>query len=202
MIALGYYGAEVYDISMPFPTGPLGFAKSRATIRENPGKIGVLGATKRAEVELSRHIRPSEDRCGDETMTGGRVHISEPLTQGDADRAHGDVDRALAKALEHAPLAEHNPFDGAVVREHGDDRITLAGICHSSGQVRTPIDQPLRLARRAIVDGDFVASLEQASGHCGSHVPEADESDFHDWAPVPDYRVTVALLMSMRRHRS
>src|SRR5208337_5440744 len=53
MIALGYYGAEVYDISMPFPTGPLGFAKSRATIRENPGKIGVLGATKRAEVELS-----------------------------------------------------------------------------------------------------------------------------------------------------
>src|SRR5208337_382192 len=56
MIALGYYGAEVYDISMPFPTGPLGFAKSRATIRENPGKIGVLGATKRAEVELSvRH---------------------------------------------------------------------------------------------------------------------------------------------------
>src|SRR5208337_4699381 len=52
MIALGYYGAEVYDISMPFPTGPPGFAKSRATIRENPGKIGVLGATKRAEVEL------------------------------------------------------------------------------------------------------------------------------------------------------
>src|SRR5262249_44282119 len=56
-----------------------------------------------------------------------------------------------------------------------------AGVCHSSGQARTPIDQRLRLARRAIVDGDLVASLEQGSGHCGSHLPQADESDFHDW---------------------
>ena len=33
--------------------------------------------------------------------------------------------------------------------------------------------------QRAIVDGDLVAGPEQASGHRGSHVPEADESNFH-----------------------
>jgi len=34
--------------------------------------------------------------------------------------------------------------------------------------------------QRAIVDGDLVATLEQAARHRGSHVPEADESNFHD----------------------
>ena len=47
-------------------------------------------------------------------------------------------------------------------------------------QVRAPIEQRLRLAWCAIVDEDLVASLEQASGHRGSHVPQADESNFHE----------------------
>jgi hypothetical protein len=42
------------------------------------------------------------------------------------------------------------------------------------------IDQRLRLARCAIVDGDLVPSLYKPSGHGGSHLPEADESHFHD----------------------
>jgi hypothetical protein len=62
------------------------------------------------------------------------------------------VDRALAQAPEHARLTEHNPFNGSVVGEHRDDGIALASVGQSSSFVRPPIDQPLRLARRAIVD--------------------------------------------------
>src|SRR5947207_2010279 len=89
------------------------------------------------------------------------------------------MDRPLSQALEHAALAERHPFDGAVVRQHGDDRIAPAGVRHLSRRARSPIDEPLRPARRAVVDGDLVAGLKQASRHAGAHVPEADESDCH-----------------------
>ena len=62
---------------------------------------------------------------------------------------------------------------GAVVREHGDDCITPAGVCHSRGPVRAPVrapvDQRLRFAWRAVVDGDVVAGREQALRHRGPH---------------------------------
>jgi len=107
------------------------------------------------------------------------------------------VDRALASCLEHATLAEHNLFDGPVVREHGDDRVTLAGVCQLSSQMRAPIDQLLRLARRAIVDGDLVAGPEQVRRHPDPHVPEPDESDLHDLTSRWPESVTVRLVSDL-----
>src|SRR5208337_5555246 len=102
MIALGYYGAEVYDISMPFPTGPLGFAKSRATIRENPGKIGVLGATKRAEVELRILLpKPQFQRA-----IGNKVRAAERLQEKATSNDHLARTALFSEALR---IAQH-PF--------------------------------------------------------------------------------------------
>jgi len=46
--------------------------------------------------------------------------------------------------------------------------------------VRTLLDQRLRFAERAIVNGHRVARPDQVRRHAGSHVPKPDESDFHD----------------------
>jgi hypothetical protein len=108
------------------------------------------------------------------------VRCREPFGQGDADRAHGDVRSALAQALEQVTRAKFDIFDGAIVRKHSDNRVAPASICHSSGQVRTPIYRPLRFARRTIVDGDLGTSLKQLSRYYGSHAPEPDESNLHD----------------------
>src|SRR4029453_4626694 len=42
----------------------------------------------------------------------------EPFRQRDADRAHGDVDRAGTQAVDHAPRTEHDALEGPVVRQH------------------------------------------------------------------------------------
>ena len=49
-----------------------------------------------ATVRSIRRFGSSEDRRRDETLAGIRVCRGESFRQRDADRAHGDVDRALA----------------------------------------------------------------------------------------------------------
>ena len=50
--------------------------------------------------------------------------------------------------LPRMPLvAEHDGFDGSVVRQHRDDGIAPAGVRHLRGGARTALDKRPRLAR-------------------------------------------------------
>ena len=143
------------------------------------------------ELGRSRHLGPPENRCGDETLPRVRVRHGEPCRKRDADGAHGDVDRALAQARDHALLAEDDAFDSAVVRQHRKDGVAPAGVRHFRGGPRTLLDQSLRLAGRAIVDCDLMAGPEQARHHPDPHLPEPNESDLHDLTSLQPESVAV-----------
>jgi hypothetical protein len=63
--------------------------------------------------------------------------------------------------------AEHDFFDRPIVR-------------HLLSRVRPLIPQRLSPGGRTIVYGDIMAGFQQVRRHAASHVPESDESDFHD----------------------
>jgi hypothetical protein len=71
------------------------------------------------------------------------------------------VDGALAQPLQYATWPKDHAFDGIVVREHGDDHITLADVRCLGGLARALFDQRVCLVRAAIVDDDLMAGLQQ-----------------------------------------
>ena len=135
------------------------------------------------ELGRGRGFRPTEDRSRDEALPSIRVRRREPLRQRDADRAHGDVDRALAQRADHAVVAEHDRLDAGVVRQHRDDGVAAAGVSHPRRGARALLHEGPRPARGTIVDRHPVAGAKEVRRHAGAHVPEADESDVHDVVP-------------------
>jgi len=150
-------------------------------LEEGQADLNGIRRPRRHNEKLRRRrcFRSTENRRGDETLTGHRVGCGQALRERDADRAERGVDRPLAQAREHAPLPEYHRFDGRIVRDHGEDSFAAAGIGEPRGCACTPFDERLHLARRAVVDRHFVAGGHQVGRHTHPHVSQAYESDLH-----------------------
>jgi len=68
---------------------------------------------------------------------------------------------------------------GRVIREHGDDRISLASLAHVVRDLRTSCHERTRRVWTSVVNRHLVAGFNQVAGHAGAHVSESDEAHFH-----------------------
>src|SRR5580698_6802152 len=89
---------------------------------------------------------------------------------------------ALFEAGQYAALAENVSLQRVVVGQHGDDDFCRANRLNAALRLRAETHQRFGLAGGSIVDADLVARFEQIRRHGGTHLPEANESDFHSSA--------------------
>src|SRR5262245_4463229 len=94
------------------------------------------------------------------------------------------MDCPFAEVCEDTPVAIDDTLDGEVIRQHGEYRITLAGISDALGGAGSSFDQNPCLAPRPVVNRELMAVLEEVHGRACTHVPKSDESDFHATLPV------------------
>jgi hypothetical protein len=85
------------------------------------------------------------------------------------------VDRALGQAGDDASLTQGDACNRFVVRQHGDDRVTSAGIGDAGGGFGALADQWFHLGQRAVIDSDLMSGLQEVGGHPASHVSQSDE---------------------------
>ena len=90
------------------------------------------------------------------------------------------MDCAGREALEDTVLAEHDGLDGIVVCQHREDRIAATGVRDRAGLLGPCLHQGFCFRRRAIVDGELMAGLQQIGGHACAHLAKPDETDLHD----------------------
>jgi hypothetical protein len=66
-----------------------------------------------------------------------------------------------------------------VVRKHRDHGFVATRLAHALGDARAFRGQRLGLARRAVMEDDMMAGLEEVPRHRAAHVTEANKSDVH-----------------------
>ena len=100
---------------------------------------------------------------------------------GDAVRAHDDVNRAFRQRLAEPVRTECDFADGRVLDEHRDDDVAAhRELGDGRRRARACRRKRRRLRRKLIEYPEIVPRVEQTAGHSLSHAAEADESDFHD----------------------
>jgi hypothetical protein len=81
------------------------------------------------QLRFDRGFRSSKHWGDDELLPALFVLGCQSLSQGDANRARGDVDRAFRQRGEHALIAIDDTFDGIIIGKHGEDDFASAGFC-------------------------------------------------------------------------
>src|SRR6202034_4158435 len=89
------------------------------------------------------------------------------------------MDCALRKACQQLVAPPDRLTDGLIVREHRDRHLAATGAGNVRGFARPELDQRLVLGGTAVVDRDFVSSLDEIGRHGRPHLTQADESDVH-----------------------
>jgi hypothetical protein len=89
------------------------------------------------------------------------------------------MDRASTEFSDDAVVGQRDLNSRRIVREHGDDRLTSAGVRDAGRLVCTQLEERAALFGIAVEDGDIVSSLHQIRRHRRSHLPEAYKSNFH-----------------------
>src|SRR5277367_6166520 len=139
----------------------------------------------RDDKELGRRggFGPAEHRRCDIDLASFAMGLSQPIGQRDADRAHRDMDGALAKRREPAAVTKHDFFDNRVLSEHGDDDRVAPRLGQALGDLRAIGDQCLRFFARAVIGCDVMAGFEKVPSHCLTHVAHADKANVHASLP-------------------
>ena len=142
---------------------------------------GVFGtADDDAELPGRREIRPTEHGRRDECLARLAVPRLELAHDGDAVRAHQEMDRALRQRFAQAPRAEPDLGGGGILDEHRDDDLAARShLCDRRCRMRARRGERRGLRRELIEHREFVARVEQAARHPLSHAAEADEPYFH-----------------------
>ncbi len=134
-----------------------------------------------AELAARGEIGPAEHGCCDERLTGFAMPRFELAYDGDAVRAHDDVNRAFRQRRTESVRAECDFADGRVLDEHRDDDVAAhRELGDGRRRTRACRRERGRLRRKLIEHPEIVPRVEQTAGHSLSHAAEADESDFHD----------------------
>ena len=90
------------------------------------------------------------------------------------------MDRALRHGGDEATLAVRDARQGAIVFQHGDDDVAVAGrVRGGGGRLRALGHQVGALGGGAVIDRDVVAAFDKAVCHRRTHAAETDEPDFH-----------------------
>ncbi len=92
------------------------------------------------------------------------------------------MDRVLFHILDQAFFSIGHVLKGAVVRQHGDDGLSRAGISHLIGRMSAVMDQLLLFGSGSIVDRNAVADPEQVCRHAGPHLTQSNKSNIHDYS--------------------
>src|ERR1700722_708175 len=93
------------------------------------------------------------------------------------------MDCTSGEALDDTTLAEHRGLDDIVVCQHREDRIAPTRVRDRDGLLGPFSCQRCRFRRRAIVNGDLMAGLQQVRRHGRAHLAQPDETNFHYFAP-------------------
>ena len=125
-------------------------------------------------------IGPAEHGRRDERLTRLAMPRLELAHDGDAVRAHDEMDRAFRQRFAEPARSERDLADGRVLDEHRDDDVAARReLGDGRRRVRARCGQRCGLRRELIEHPQIVARIEQATGHSLSHAAEADEPYFH-----------------------
>ncbi|ENN87356.1 hypothetical protein RHSP_26704 [Rhizobium freirei PRF 81] len=128
-------------------------------------------------------FRTTEDGCRHEALACRGVLFGEPLGHRHADRACGDMNRALAEAVENPAIAMDDGRERVVMGEHGKDGLATARFRHRRRNLGALAGQSLGLVARAIVDRHLMPGLDEIGCHGAAHLAQPDKSDFHGISP-------------------
>jgi hypothetical protein len=125
-------------------------------------------------------IGPAEHGCSDERLTGLAMGRLELTNDGDAVRAHDEMDRTFRQRFAEAARPKPDLADRGIFDEHRDDDFAALGeLGDRSGHACARRGKRRGLRGEHVEHPTLVARVEQAARHSLSHAAEADEPYFH-----------------------
>ncbi len=140
-----------------------------------------------AKLTAGGEIGAAEHGRRDERLARFAMAGFELAHDGDAVRAHHEMDRTFRQRIADSACAECDLADRCVFDEHRDDNVAACReLRDRAGEMSARRRQRRRLRRKLIEYPKLVPRVEQAPSHSLPHPAEAYETDLHLFVPNSD----------------